>query len=47
MVGLVENRPWSAQDGRMVALIIVLAVLVGGLGAVFWNVLRAEPNTGP
>lgn len=31
----------------MVALIVVLVVVVGGLGAVFWNVLRAEPNTGP
>ena len=28
-------------------LIVVLAVVVGVMGAAFWTVLRAEPNSGP
>jgi hypothetical protein len=31
----------------MVALIVVLAVVVGVLGVAFWNVTRAESNSGP
>lgn len=31
----------------MLALILVLAVVVGVLGIVFWNVTRAEPNVAP
>jgi hypothetical protein len=31
----------------MPALIVVLAVVIGILGMAFWNVTRAEPNTGP
>lgn len=28
-------------------VVFVLVVVVGSLGAVFWNVLRAAPNSGP
>jgi hypothetical protein len=28
-------------------VVLILVLLVGSLGAVFWNVLRAEPNSGP
>jgi hypothetical protein len=28
-------------------VVLILVLLVGFLGAVFWNVLRAEPNSGP
>ena len=28
-------------------LIIVLVVVLGVMGAAFWNVMRAEPNSGP
>jgi hypothetical protein len=31
----------------MVALIVVLALVVGVLGIAFWNVTRVEPNAGP
>ena len=31
----------------MLALIVVLAVVLGILGMAFWNVTRAEPNAGP
>jgi hypothetical protein len=31
----------------MLALIVVLAVVLGILGIAFWNVTRAEPNSGP
>jgi hypothetical protein len=31
----------------MTALVVFLVLAVGLLGVVFWNVLRAEPNSGP
>lgn len=31
----------------MLALIVVLAVVIGILGFAFWNATRAGPNTGP
>ncbi len=33
--------------GVMVAMVIVLVVIVGILGAAFWSVLRSESNSGP
>jgi hypothetical protein len=31
----------------VITLVIVLVVVVGGLGLVFWNVLRVDSNSGP
>ena len=31
----------------MISLILVLAVVLGSLGAVFWCVARSEPNAAP
>ena len=31
----------------MVTLIVLLVVVLGGLGLVFWNVLRVDANSGP
>ncbi len=42
-----ESRRRKPQDRQMLALIVLLAVVLGVLGIVFWNVTRTKTNVAP
>jgi hypothetical protein len=43
----VQHGPPQDRAVSWLVLVFVLVVVVGLLGMVFWNVLRAEPSSGP